>query len=116
MSDSPFIKQLNFPVTNLAAARKILSSLLGVEPYMDAPYYVGFRVGDMEIGLDPNGHKQGQTGPLAYFQVEDIGASLKALKDAGAQVHQEPHDVGGGKLVAVLKDSDGNLIGLLQEP
>jgi len=87
---------------------------LGVDPYADAAYYVGFRVGDQEIGLDPNGHKKGMTGPIRYRQVEDIKRSLQALLDAGAQAQQEVTDVGGGKLIASVKDADGNMIGLLQ--
>jgi len=31
---------------------------------MDAPYYVGFQVGDQQLGLDPHGHDQGLTGPV----------------------------------------------------
>jgi len=38
------------------------------------------------------------------------------LVDAGAQVHQEVRDVGGGKLIASVKDADGNIIGLIQLP
>jgi hypothetical protein len=29
---------------------------------------------------------------------------------------QAVKDVGGGKLIATVKDADGNLIGLIQEP
>jgi predicted enzyme related to lactoylglutathione lyase len=36
------------------------------------------------------------------------------LVDAGAETQQEVTDVGGGKLVATVKDADGNVIGLLQ--
>ncbi len=89
---------------------------MGVEPYADEAYYVGFRIGDQEIGLDPNGHKQGMTGPLGYFHVSDIKQSLQSLVDAGAQTQQEVRDVGGGKLIATVKDADGNIIGLIQSP
>jgi hypothetical protein len=41
---------------------------------------------------------------------------VKALLDAGAEVHQAVKDVGGGKLIASVKDADGNVIGLLQWP
>ena len=41
---------------------------------------------------------------------------MKALVGAGAEVHQEVKDVGGGKLIASVKDTDGNVIGLLQSP
>jgi predicted enzyme related to lactoylglutathione lyase len=101
-----------YPVTDLAQAKTLYSTLLGVEPYVDGPYYVGFRVGDQEIGLDPHGHKQGITGPIGYLDVSDIKKSLQALVDAGAQTQQEVKNVGGGLLIALVKDADGNVIGL----
>jgi predicted enzyme related to lactoylglutathione lyase len=79
-------------------------------------YYVGFRAGDQEIGLDPNGHKSGMTGPIAYLPVDDIQSSLQQLLDAGAQVHQGVRDIGGGMLVATVKDADNNILGLRQSP
>ncbi|OLB64496.1 MAG: glyoxalase [Actinobacteria bacterium 13_2_20CM_2_72_6] len=110
------MRTIIFPVTDLAQAKTLFHTLLGVEPYADQPYYVGFRVGDQEIGLDPNGHRQGMTGPVCYRDVDDIHKSVAALVDAGAQVQQEVKDVGGGKLIAWLKDADGNVIGLAQSP
>ena len=110
------IKQFNYPVKDIAQAKMLYSKLLGIEPYMDEAYYVGFRVGDQEIGLDPNGHKQGMTGPMGYFHVSDIKNSLQSLLEAGAQLQQEVKDVGGGKLIASVKDADGNIIGLIQLP
>ncbi|MFL5666958.1 MAG: VOC family protein [Ktedonobacteraceae bacterium] len=103
-----------YPVKDIAQAKTLYSKLLGVEPYVDEAYYVGFRVGDQEIGLDPHGHNQGMTGPVGYFQVSDIKHSLQSLLDAGAQTQQEVKDVGGGKLIALVKDADGNIIGLMQ--
>src|SRR5437899_2318256 len=102
-----------YPVSDLAQAKALWQAFLGVEPYADQPYYVGFRVGDQEIGLDPNGHKAGMTG---YYDVENIKQSLQSLLDAGAQIQQEIKDVGGGKLIAIVRDTDGNIIGLMQSP
>ncbi len=82
-----------------------------MEPYADAPYYVGFKVGDIDIGLDPKGHKEGMT---VYYAVDDIKKSLKSLVEAGAKVIQEARDVGGGRLIASVKDENGNIIGLMQ--
>ena len=110
------IRTVIYPVKDLAQAKTLYSKLLGVEPYADEAYYVGFRVGDQEIGLDPNGHNQGMTGPVGYFHVSDIQQSLQALVDAGAHVQQAVKDVGGGKLIASVKDADSNIIGLLQFP
>ncbi len=110
------IRTVIYPVTDIAQAKTLYSKLLGVEPYADEAYYVGFRVGDQEIGLDPHGHSQGMTGPVGYFHVSDIRQSLQALLDAGAHTQQEVKDVGGGRLIAWVKDADGNIIGLLQFP
>lgn len=54
--------------------------------------------------------------PVGYWHVDDIHTSLQALVDAGAATRQAITDVGGGKLIAVVVDADGNTIGLLQTP
>ncbi len=100
-----------YPVKDIARAKALFRELLGVEPYADAPYYVGFKVGNQDIGLDPNGHKEGMT---AYYHVDDIRTSLQSLLDAGATQVQEIKDVGGGRLIASVKDENGNIIGLFQ--
>src|SRR5437764_5937432 len=105
-----------YPVKDIAQARTLYSKFLGVEPYVDGAYYVGFRVGNQEIGLDPHGHSKGMTGPIGYCEVDDIQESLRLLVDAGAEVHQPARDVGGGKLIATVKDADGNITGLAQSP
>lgn len=110
------IRTVVYPVKDLARAKTLYGKLLGVAPYADEAYYVGFRVGDQEIGLDPNGHSQGMTGPVGYWHVDDITESLELLLEAGAEVQQAIRDVGGGKLVAWVKDPDGNVIGLVQSP
>src|SRR5437667_9857222 len=107
------MRLLVFPVKDLAKAKALYRELLGVDPYADAPYYVGFRTGDLEIGLDPRGQT---AGPLPYWEVDDIRRRLKELVDAGARQDQDVRDVGGGKLIATVKDADGNVIGLTQSP
>ena len=105
------IRTVIYPVKDIAQAKTLYSALLGVEPYVDEAYYVGFKVGDQEIGLDPHGHNAGMTG---YYHVNDIKKTLQLLLDAGAQAQQEVQDVGGGRLIASVKDADGNIIGLIQ--
>jgi len=56
------------------------------------------------------------TGPEAYYDVEDINATLGALQGVGADVVQEPRDVAMGLLVAKVRDSEGNIIGVRQVP
>jgi predicted enzyme related to lactoylglutathione lyase len=104
------------PVKDLAQAKTLYGRLLGVEPVIDQPYYVQFNVGDQQVGLDPNGHSQGMTGPVGYWPVDDIRKTLQSLLDAGAQEQQAVKDVGGGLLIAYVRDVDGNMIGLSQSP
>ncbi len=54
------------------------------------------------------------TGPVGYWHVDDINSSVQALLDGGAEAQQEIKDVGGGRLIASVKDPDGNVIGLIQ--
>jgi predicted enzyme related to lactoylglutathione lyase len=107
------IKTIVYPVKDIARAKAQFSKLAGVEPYADEPYYVGYKIGDQDIGLDPNGHTDGTT---PYWHVDDIKASLQSLLDAGAQTLQDVKDVGGGRLIASVRDAEGNILGLLQNP
>ena len=107
------MKRIIYPVKDVGQAKKVFSALLGVEPYMDAAYYVGFRIGDQEVGLDPNGHKHGVT---PYWEISDIEGAVKRLVEAGAEKVQDVKNVGGGMLTAVVRDADGNIIGLSQSP
>ena len=107
------ISLIVYPAKDLDAAKKLFGAFLGVQPYTDGAYYVGYRVGDQEIGLDPRGTS---AGPITYHEVSDIKASLQALVDAGAQTVQDVKDVGYGRLIATVKDAGGSTIGLMQNP
>jgi predicted enzyme related to lactoylglutathione lyase len=105
-----------YPVKDLAQAKELYGKLLGCAPAHDAPYYVQFDVGGRQVGLDPQGHSKGMTGPIGYWQVADIKETLQQLVASGAAIKQEPRDVGGGKLIATVADADGNVTGLTQNP
>ncbi len=107
-------KTVLYPVKDLAKAKALFSQVLGTQPNMDEPYYVNFSVAGQDVGLDPNGHGKGMTGPVVYWNVDDIRATVKTLLDAGAELQDDVRDVGGGKLVATVRDADGNGIGLMQ--
>jgi predicted enzyme related to lactoylglutathione lyase len=103
-----------YPASDVPKATKFFATLLGGDPYVDSPYYVGFRTGDMEVGLV---QKQGEmSGALVYVTVDDIEAALETLLAAGAEKVQEIKDVASGLLVASVKDLDGTSIGLRQFP
>ncbi len=66
----------------------------------------------MELGPDPNGHGKGMTGPVGYWEVDDLEEHLQRLVGAGATVRQPITDVGGGRRIALVADADGNVTGL----
>ena len=103
------------PVKDTEAAKAAWSALLG-EPTNDTPYYVGWTIEGQEVGLVPNGHQQGLLGPTPYWHVDDIEAASKAIVAAGGTQKQAPQDVGGGRLVALVTDAEGNQFGLIQDP
>jgi predicted enzyme related to lactoylglutathione lyase len=107
------LKTIIYPVRDLAQAKAVYGTLLGLEPVMDEPYYVQFNSADQEVGLDPSGHGKGMTGPVAYWHVDDIRATVEQLLAAGATEQQAVSDL-GGRLIATVTDADGNTIGLVQ--
>lgn len=100
-----------FPVKDIAKAKAFYTVFFGTEPYADSPYYVGYKIGNQEVGLDPNGQDV-----IAYIESNDIEASILQVQSAGGQVESEPRNVGGGLLVAKVRDSDGNMLGFRQLP
>ena len=109
------IQTILFPVENADATKALFIKLLGADPIADTPYYVGFEVAGQSIGLVPGGHKQGMPGPVAYIHVDDIKASRQQMLDAGGETVVDVRDVGNGRLVATVKDAEGNVFGLLQD-
>jgi len=105
------VKTILYPVKDMTQAKTLFQKLLEVEPYADQPYYIGFKIGDQDIGLVPNSPEGGVT---AFYHVDDIKNSLQILVDAGAEIIQNIKNVGGGRLIASAKDKDNNIIGLIQ--
>jgi len=100
---------LVIPVSDVASAAAHYSAVLGLEPYVSGAYYVGFHVGDFEVGLVPAGSQSGAT----FVEVADLGAALAAAAEAGSLV-EGAREVGGGRRVAVVEDADGFRLGLRQ--
>ena len=105
------IKTVIYPVKDITQAKTLFHKLLGVDPYADQPYYVGFKIGDQDIGLIPATPDAVMT---AFYHIDNIKNSLQLLLDAGAEIIQDVKDVGGGRLIASAKDKDGNIIGLIE--
>ena len=104
-----------YPVADLAAAKAWYAELLGVAPYFDQPFYVGFSVGGFELGLLPDG-KPGAAGVRAYWGVADAQAAFDRILSLGGVVHEAVTDVGDGIKVASAVDPFGNLLSVIENP
>ncbi len=105
------IKIILYPVKDINESKKLFQKFLGVDPYADQPYYVGFKVNNQDIGLVPDNPEGKMT---AFYNVDDIKNSLQICVDAGAQIIQNIKNVGGDRLIASVKDKNDNVIGLVQ--
>jgi len=101
------IKLIVYPAEDLKKTKSVWRKFLGVEPYVDGPYYVGYKLDNLEVGLDPNGQ-----AVICYIDVTDIKDSLQTLVDVGAVIQQDVKAVGGGMVIAQIKDANGNILGL----
>ena len=105
---------LMFPTSDVARSKELFSRVLGVQPAFDEPFYVGWQIAGLSIGLDPAGASRGMTGATPVFEVDDIRETVTAMVAAGATIVEDVQPVGGGNLIALLSDPDGNMIGLGQ--
>ncbi len=119
---------VRFHTSDLAAAKRWYTELLGVEPYFDRPEYAEFRIGDYqhELGLldsryarELGGADSAPTGPagaVVYWHVDDVLATLGRLLSMGAKQHEAPRDFGHGFIGASVIDPFGNIFGLMYNP
>ena len=119
---SPFLglRTVIVPAADLVAAKAWYSAALGIEPYFDQPFYVGFNVGGFELGLDPNAPgvspSRPASGPVAYWGVPDAAVALARLLSLGAVELSGVQDVGDGIRVAQVADPFGNPFGIIENP
>jgi predicted enzyme related to lactoylglutathione lyase len=113
------LRTVKYDVADIAAAKAWYTKVFGVEPYFDQPeYYVGYNIGGFELGLtpEPGAGAKRQPAGVAYWGVEDVAVAYKKLLEQGATSVSEPQDVGGGIIVAEVRDPFGNIIGVIYNP
>lgn len=107
-----------YKVSDIDAAKNWFAQVFKTEPYFDEPFYVGFEIDGYELGLQPEvvPTMDKAESVITYWGVNDINKEYERIKDLGAKEHENPKDVGGGIIVATLKDPWGNIIGLIYNP
>ena len=112
------------PAVDLERAKRFYTERLGLSPEMEAPSGISFRCGEgTRFVVFPSGGMASGSHTQMGWTVEDIEAEVAALKTRG--VVFEEYDTPGLKTVngiaitgtdkaAWFKDSEGNLLGLIQ--
>jgi predicted enzyme related to lactoylglutathione lyase len=111
------LRTVIYHVDNLDSAKKWYAEALGIQPYFDQPFYVGFNVGGFELGLDPDSSGVSRGNNLvAYWGVEKIEQSFARLLELGAKKNSDIQDVGGNIRLATVIDPFGNVFGIIENP
>jgi catechol 2,3-dioxygenase-like lactoylglutathione lyase family enzyme len=108
------LRTVIYPAPDLAAATAWWTGFLGFPPYFDQPFYVGFDVGGYELGLLPDADPA--DGAQVYWGVEDVTAAVDRAVAQGCVVHTPAAEVGEGIVTALVRRSDGTLLGFIDNP
>lgn len=111
------LRTVIYHVDDLQKAKEWYSNILGIKPYFDEPFYVGFNVGGFELGLDPDMKDVSKgSNVVVYWGVKDACAAYQRVQELGAKKHSDVQDVGGGVLVVTVTDPFGNVFGIIENP
>ena len=107
---------------DLDRAARFYTELLGTGPVATyPPGLVFFDLGGLRLLLD-----RGAPSALHYLGVPDLEATVGRLRERGAAVESEPHLIfghdddtlgpaGTDEWMAFVRDSEGNLLGLVEQ-
>lgn len=112
------LRTVIYHAPDLEKAKAWYSKVLGIEPYFDQPFYVGFNVAGYELGLDPDASSApgGKGGVVAYWGVANAEEAFRRLVSLGAAERSPVQEVGEGIRVATVLDPFGNIFGIIENP
>ncbi|MGB7808240.1 VOC family protein [Methanoregula sp.] len=121
----PNLSHFMIPADNVDRARRFYSALLGwkIEPVPPSPDSMGIAAmqyhdiitGPVESGALSTGglYKRQLNEPILDFvQVEDIEAAVSRVEKLGGTIARPITEIPGVGLIAMILDTEGNIIGL----
>jgi len=108
------LRTVIYPSPDLDAAKAWWTQLLGIDPYFDEPFYVGYNLGGYELGLLPDADLS--EGALTYWGVADVAAAVAEALDQGATEHTPVSEVGDDIVTATVRTPTGAILGLIFNP
>lgn len=112
------LRTVIYKVGDMLAAKEWYTKVFNTKPYFDEPFYAGYNIGGYELGLQPEEKPltDKTESVVAYWGVENVDTMFGAIIELGATAYEKPTEVGGGIIVAAVKDPWGNIIGLIYNP
>ena len=114
------IAQVAIPVHDLERAKTFYRDRLGLNFLFDAPPGLAFfRCGKTRLMLSQPEGPETASASILYYAVTSAREAQQALAEDGVTFEADAHflaDVGGKQVwLAVCRDSEGNLLGLMSE-
>ena len=114
------VAQIAVPVHDLERAKAFYGETLGLQHLFDAPPGLSFfRCGETRLMLSQPEGPETAASSIVYYAVPDAAEAQRGLAAAGVTFEEEARCIArvGDKDVwlAVCRDSEGNLVGLLSE-
>ena len=114
------IAQIALAVGDIERAKAFYRDVIGLEWLGDAPPGLSFfRCGEVRLMLSRPEGPETAGNSILYYGVHDAQAAFEAISAQGVEFEQPPHVVGrlGDTEVtlAICRDSEGNLLGLMSE-
>jgi methylmalonyl-CoA/ethylmalonyl-CoA epimerase len=115
------IGQIAINVKDTARARAFYRDVLGLKHLFDAgPNLAFFQCGNVRLMLSPPSKPEHDNpGSIIYYRVADLDATHAAMVAKGAAFERGPHVVATMPdhelWMAFLRDSEGNLLALMEE-
>ena len=113
------VGQIALTVTDLARATAFYRDILGMRFLFDAGSMAFFQCGSVRLMLG-TAETEGPIGGMTlYYKVKDISGVCAKLTDRGVHMLQSAHEVARMPdhtlWMAFFNDSEGNVIGLMEE-
>lgn len=112
------LAQVAIPVDDLDRAKSFYGDILGLTHLFDAPPGLAFfQCGDTRLMLSRPEGPETAAGSILYYGFEDVEAAYEELRGKGIAFEEAPRRIAevDGKPIhlAVCRDSEGNLLGLI---
>ncbi|MGZ8337474.1 MAG: VOC family protein [Allosphingosinicella sp.] len=114
------IVQVAVPIHDLERAKQFYGERLGLRHLFDAPPGLSFfQCGETRLMLSQPEGPETAAASILYYGVADAAAAQRALEGDGVTFEQPAHRIArvGDKDIwlAICRDSEGNLLGLMSE-